>query len=559
MVQNARKMLSGRRHDILKAGTATAALVATVLSATLARAQDAPVVLAQAEPAPKAAPNPERPPSEVSSFVGSLIPGFRFNAAVNLEETYATNATGYSSGGSQDDFITLAGVSLDMHEHSRRVSMDAMYNGQVYYYAKGGQQTQFTNDLQALANVIAIPDYLNVIGRAFAQPVVVSNSGFATASGIVGPDGYRNSYGYSIGPDFTLKLGDFADSDTTATYGAAYFTQPNGYTGTTLIPGVTGPENVTQRNASETLKSGSDFVRLTWVAQAQFSEMDRSQGLFSDKSGVVTLAYKLTSEVAVLGTGGYDKVSNTLGLNTDVSGPVGMGGVQVTIGPDFKFMAEAGQKYNSFSFLGTLRWSITATSSLTGEATDTVSTPEGQMLDSLSNLTSSLNGTLVPSNGIYADGSTSSLAAFTAQSLGSLSYTQNIARFRRVSLTYALDFERDHGNVQVFGEKRTQLDKFFVGPPVANSWGAQATYGHNISRLTTLTLGAGYIYYQELGGHANTYDFTGEVDYSLGPLTRVYFRTGYYRRDSSDSLQRLSPVTGSLDDVRLTIGLTHQL
>ena len=36
--------------------------------------------------------------------------------------------------------------------------------------------------------------------RAFAEPVVLSNSGFVTANGVSGPDGYRNSYGYSVGP-----------------------------------------------------------------------------------------------------------------------------------------------------------------------------------------------------------------------------------------------------------------------------------------------------------------------------------------------------------------------
>jgi hypothetical protein len=236
-----------------------------------------------------------------------------------------------------------------------------------------------------------------------------------------------------------------------------------------------------------------------------------------------------------------------------------MGGFQVVFGPDFNFVAEAGQKYNSLSFLSTLRWNITATSSLTGEATDSISTPEGQLLDSLSNLTATLNGDLTSSNNIYGNGTAASLAAFNAQSLGSMSFTQTIARYQRFSLTYGLDFERDHANVQLFGDKITQLDMVFIGPPVTNSWGLQANYGHNISRLTTATLGAGYIYYQELGGHAKTFNVTGQVDYELGPRTRMYFRTDYYNRDSSQALQALSSVTGSLDDIRFTIGMSHQL
>lgn len=495
----------------------------------------------------------------MSSFVGSLIPGFEFNAAVNLSETYTTNSYGTSAGGNQDDWLTIAGLNLDMHDHSRRVSLDAFYNGQVYYYAKSAQSTQFTNNLEAMGSVIAIPDYLNIIGRAFAQPVVLSNSGFATAGNIVGPNGFRNSYGYSIGPDITFRLGDFATSDTLATYGGAYFTNPAGVTSAALIPGILGPEDTVMRNATETLKSGPDFSRLKWSIVAQFSEMDRKQGLFSEKSAIGTLAYRITPEISLLGTGGYDAINNSTPLTRNVSGPVGMGGVELTSGEDFDLLVEAGQKYNSFSILGSLRWNITATSTVTGQATDGVSTPEGQLLNNLSGLTPSLNGNLVTANDIYANGSTSSLAAFSAQSLGSLSFNQNIARYQRVSFTYAFDFEREHANLIVYGEKLTQLNQFFIGPPVTNSWGGDASYGHDISRLTRGTVGAGYIFYQELGGHAKTFNVNGQIDYSLGPQTRVYFRTDYYKRESSATLQSLSPFTGSLDDIRITLGLYHQL
>ena len=563
MVQNTREMLSGRRHNLFKTGTAAAALAAAVLSATFAYGQDAPVTLAQADAAPPTAPNAaantERPSNQVSTFVGSLIPGFQLNARVNLAETYSTNATGSSAAGNHDDWLTAAGIGLDIHDHSRRVSFDANYSGQVYYYANSATSTQFTNDLQAMASIIAIPDYLNFIARAFAQPVILSNSGFATANGIVGPNGYRNSYGYSLGPDITFKLGNFAVSDTTATYGGAYFTDPSGFSNI-LIPGVAGPENITSRDVTEILKSGDDFSRLRWTAVGEFSETDRNQGLFSEKAAVVTFTYGLTPEIALLTTGGYEAIHNSLGLSKNLSGPVGMGGVELTFGPDFDLMVQAGEKFNSLSFLGSLRWNITATASLTGLATDTVSTPEGQLLNNLSSMTASLNGTLTTAENIYSNGSVSSLgSSFSAQSLGSLSFTQSISRYQRVSFTFSEDYERDHIHATLYGEKLTQLDRFFIGSPVTESWGLQAGYSHNITREITGSLSAGYGYYQELGGHSKNYDVSGQVDYALGPLTNIYFRSDYLRRDSSTSLQNLSPFTGSLDDIRVTIGLNRQL
>jgi uncharacterized protein (PEP-CTERM system associated) len=562
LVQNTHKMLSARRRNSFKIGTAMAALAAGLLAASASHAQEPPVTVAQAAATPQTAPPPapssERPASEVSTFVGSLIPGFEFAAGINASETYTTNAAGYSGGGNHDDWITQGGINLDMHEHSRRVSLDATYLGQVYYYARDTQRTQFTNDMQALANVIAIPDYLNIIGRAFAQPVVLSNSGFATANGIVGPDGYRNSYGYSIGPDITFRLGDFATSDLMATYGGAYFTNPAGISGPSVIPGVSGPEDVVMRNVNWTLQSGPDFNRLQWTAVGTFSETDRRQGLLSQKTGIATLRYAITREISLLGTGGYDAISNTTPLFRDVTGPVGMGGIAVSL-EDFSFEFQVGQKFNSMSYQGALRWDIGPSSVLTGTATDGISTPEGQLLNNLSSLTASLNGTLTTGSNIYSSGAPGSLASFSAQSLGSLSFNQNIARYQRLSLGYSQDFERDHAFVTVFADRVTQLSGFFLGPPETNSWGGQASVAHNISRLTTATLGAGYTTYEELGGVSRTFNVSGQVDYSLAPETSIYFRTTYLNRDSSRSLQALSPFTGSLDDVRLTLGLTHQL
>jgi uncharacterized protein (PEP-CTERM system associated) len=552
-------MLSARRRNLFKIGTASAALTAALLAASPSQAQEPPVTLAQAvTPQTAPAPTSDRPASEVSSFVGSLIPGFEFTAGVNLSETYTTNASGYSGNVNQDDWITQGGINLGLHEHSRRVSLDANYFGQIYYYARGSQPTQFTNSLQALANVIAIPDYLNIIGRAFAQPVVISNSGFTTAGGVSGPDGYRNSYGYSLGPDITFRLGDFATSDLLATYGGAYFTNPSGVTSASLIPGVSGPEDVVMRSVNWTLLSGPDFSRLQWSVVGSFSEMDRRQGLLSQKSGIGTFRYAITREISLLGTGGYDAISNTTPLFQDVTGPVGMGGIGITL-EDFAFEFQVGQKFNSTSYQGALRWDIGPSSVLTGTATDGISTPEGQLLGNLSDLTASLNGTLTTGSNIYASGSPSSLASFSAQSLGSLSFNQNIARYQRVTLGYSQDFERDHANLMLFGSKVTQLSGFFLGPPEMNSWGGQATFSHNISRLTTGSLGVGYTTYEELGGVSRTFNVSGQIDYSLAPETRIYFRTIYLNRDASQSLQALSPYTGNLDDVRLTLGLTHQL
>src|SRR5258707_262299 len=92
--------------------------------------------------------------------VQSSIPGFSWGPSVNLAESYTTNSVGTSSA-QRDDYLTQLGLNTDLHEHSRRVSLDANYAGSAYFYAKDTTPTQFSNNLQAVADVIAIPDYLD--------------------------------------------------------------------------------------------------------------------------------------------------------------------------------------------------------------------------------------------------------------------------------------------------------------------------------------------------------------------------------------------------------------
>jgi uncharacterized protein (PEP-CTERM system associated) len=557
-------MLARPRRSLLRQGAALTALAVYLLAAPHAHAQE-PTAVAQndAPPASGSAQTTsatDRSASEpgVSSFTDSLIPGFSLAATVNLGETYTTNATGLSTG-ARSDWLTFGGIALDVHEHSRRVSLDASYSGQVYYSANDTQSTQFTNNLQAVANVIAIPDYLNFTANAFAQPVVLSQLGSVTANGTVTPNGYSNSYGFSAGPQITFSLGDFANSQTVATYGAAYFTDPNGALPFPVIPGVPGPQNTTMRTISERLSSGTDFSRLGWSLAGVFNETDRTQSLFSEKAGIGTFEYAITREISLLATGGYDALSNSIPLRKDLSGPVGMGGFALTLGEDFSLRVQAGQKYNDLSFLGTLLWTLGPSSAITGSVTDSVTTPEGQLLNNLTDLTAALNGTLTSRSDLYANGTASSLAPFSIQPMGSQSFTQNIARYQVANLGYSQDFGRDHFYVNAYGSRLTQLEAVFVGPPVTNSWGAQATVAHDLSRELRGSIGGGYADYQELGGNARTFNVNGSIDYALSPDTSAYFRTDYYIRNSSQSLQSLSPFTGDLSDVRFTIGFSHTL
>jgi hypothetical protein len=64
---------------------------------------------------------------------------------------------------------------------------------------------------------------------------------------------------------------------------------------------------------------------------------------------------------------------------------------------------------------------------------------------------------------------------------------------------------------------------------------------------------------QELGGTARTFEVGAELSYAVTRNTQFYFQTNYLDRQSSAALRALSPLTGSLSDYKITIGVNHTL
>jgi uncharacterized protein (PEP-CTERM system associated) len=485
-------------------------------------------------------------------------PSFDWGAYVGASESYVSNGAGIA-GGSKSDFLSTLTLGAYIHDRSRLLSLDANYSFGADFYARGTSATQIYNNLQLVGALQAIPDYLTINAKAFASPTIISNIGIATAGNRVVANGYTNSYGYTLEPDLRLRFGSFANSETIAIYGSTFFSRPAGTAPIVPIPGLFGPENTNTRGAIQTFRSGEDFDRLNWSIAGQYEETKRKQGLFSDKSGVGTARYAISHEFSLLATIGYDAITNTVPLSRNLSGLVALGGFALTFGENFSLQVEAGRKYNDASFEGSLRYNLTPRTSIVGSAADTVSTPEGQLLNSLTNLTATPTGTLTSTQSLLGDGTPSLLAGFDPLAIGNLSFDQNIARYQTVSLSFLEDLDRNHAALSVYGTRRTILSGIFLGPPTTNSWGTRMSFSRNLNPLLLGTIDGTYQVDQELGGTARTFEVGAELSYAVTRNTQFYFQTNYLDRQSSAALRALSPLTGSLSDYKITIGVNHTL
>ena len=345
-------------------------------------------------------------------------------------------------------------------------------------------------------------------------------------------------------------------------YGQVFFTLPPGTSTTSVIPQLSGPENTTLRSVMEQIASGTYFDRLNWKLVGLFSETARQQGLLSEKSGIADGRYAINYEWSLLLTGGYDAISGPV-LVRNVSGPVAMGGFGLTLGQDFSFQAEAGERYNSPSFNGNLRYNLSPSSMLTAIATDFVQTPESQLLNNLTNLAALPTGQLTAMNNILENGTTSSFGSFNVQSPDNPSLDQFISRYQTAAVSFIEKFERTDVTISLFGTRRTLLSARVPRrspADTADTWGTEIRAARHISPLLTVSLEAGPITdTQQFGGQASTINVTGEVDYTLSRTTSIYFQSGYVDRLSSSSLQALSPFSGNVSDFRATVGITRAL
>jgi len=282
---------------------------------------------AQDTPAPSerlaSATAPDGQTQDAPAAASSVRP-FDFALGVSATEAYTSNSTG-SAIGANDDFISTIGFNAAIHDRGRTVVLDATYTFGANFYAKGTRSTQITNNLTAIGSIEAIEDHLIVTAKAFAAPVIISNVSSATAGNRAVPNGYRNSYGYYLSPDLKFRLGQFATSDTVATYGSTYFTNPAG-PAPVIIPGLAGPEDTTTRTLSQTIASGEDFGRISWTLDGVFSEIKRKQGLLSEKAGTGEFRYAFSHEFSLLATVGYEGITATVPLSKNVSGLIAMGG-----------------------------------------------------------------------------------------------------------------------------------------------------------------------------------------------------------------------------------------
>jgi uncharacterized protein (PEP-CTERM system associated) len=502
-----------------------------------------------------------------SGSVGGRQPPFLLDGVIDLAEAYTTNAQGFATGqggsATGPDVFNRGTVGLGAHYHGPRLTADFNYSLTGYYYDHFHDLNQLQNQFNLATTAQLVPNHLYFNLNAFATPATLSRVGPISAIQVA-PSNTNNSnvYGYIAEPVLQTQFGEYATSQTSLTESQVFFSQPlPSSTGPAPLPFVP-PGNSTITSAAERITSTPFFGRFAWDMNASYIDTQQTSETVQQRQATADVSYALDRWVAVLGTVGYSQWITSVALAQSLSGPILLGGAQLSYGPTFKLIAKAGVQNNYPTYQGSLLWDVTPTFDVIGSLTDAVTTTPQTILSNLSTLAVAPNGgfyntqalcQLTPGQPLSPQPITSPVPALCLPLTNAITRNQN-AQLAFVDhhdqrTTYALSF---------FGTSQDQVS-VTPGTIQPNTWLYGASY--NVTRQLRRDLsgfaGVSYSVASEFGGQDRIITANAGLTYNVAKHLDTYLTISYLQRQSTGEIVTTVPfVTNApLTDFTTMIGV----
>ena len=504
---------------------------------------------------------------------------------VDLAGGYSTDAEGFATGqaGSGPDTFFRGIAGLDGHYTSSRIKADFGYSLTGYYYDTFHDLNQLQQQLNLVTTTQLVPNHLFFNLNAFATPATLSRVGPLSATG-VSPSNTNNSnvYGYIAEPVYQARLGEYATSQTSLSESQVIFSQPlSSSTGPAPLPFVPAG-NTTLTSAAERIASTPYFGRLAWDLNGSYTDTQQTGETVKQIQGTTDLSYALDRMVAGLATVGYSQWGGSVPLIQDISGPIALGGVQLSYGPTFSLIAKAGVMNNFPNYQGSLKWDVTPRFDIVGSLTDGVTTTPSQILNNLSTLSVTPGGAffnpqaicqLTPGQVLPTQLTPGQvLPPQTSSPVPSLCLPLNnaINRVQTAQIAFVHHDQRNTYSLSFFGNTQDLLS---VNPASVqpNTWlyGASLNGTRQLRRDLTGYAGVSYSVASEFGGQDRVVTVNAGLNYNLAKHLDTYLTISYLDRQSSGQVFTTVPsvtnvpfvtnlpsvVSGPLTDFTTIIGI----
>jgi hypothetical protein len=512
---------------------------------------------------------PATPEGYGEGGIGSLLPNLfdQLGIYAGLNERYTDNATGGAAGAAQSSWITQGMLGVGASRFTPRLNLMLNYGLNVNYFSDSvgnNDNILVNNNLNASATMDVIQNHFLVQAQAYASPIYSSRLGNILPAGQVLPPGangdIRNSYGYTVQPDFYFKLGDFLRSDLIPSYSAFYFDAQTGGAVTPL--GTPVASNQFTKGITERLTSGEFFNRVRWSAIASYSEMGAASSALTQRSATGELSYAIDHGLSVLADVGYQSITSRATLRDTLSSPIYMGGFQFNLAR-LTGSFRAGEQFHSFSMTGNLVYVLSPRISLFASALDGINTP-GAALFNPQAMFGSLQQGFGGGGGLQLPGGIGGIGGFgglggVGNPGGVVGLQNSIARFK--SQNVGLNYVYEDYNLSVSGFNTSQGTQ--TATPVGQNPDLRSTgvYVATSKPLAQDIIGSLYTSYRNdtlQVGSADTADLGVTVSYSLYNNTQLYTQGTYFKRFSSAALAGLpGGGGGDVSSFSIIVGITH--
>ena len=412
-------------------------------------------------------------------------------------------------------------------------------------YARFSQLDNVTNRLSLTATGTVIPDQLFLNVSAFATPAILNRvQAISPNGGPVPTISDNDTYGYSVQPNYVFRFDNYATSTTSLRQGG-FFVSAAPASGNS--PLVVQAQNTNSVNATEKIASGSYFSDMQWSLSGIYNKNNQKTGSQTQTQGTAEIDYQIDHSLAVFGTGGYSGFTATVPLNKNLSGPAGTLGLRLSNGPMFEVMAQGGVQNNLPTYVASLLWQITAMTTLTGSLTNSVSSPQGEILNNLSALAGSgpnaisnigagaspaidqVSSTLAGNENPATTSQVSTTSPIPAQGLA-LDASINNSRTGTLSLMH--QSERTQYSLTLTANTRDNLGGAIALPNQRTSLYEATVLAQRELRMDlTGHVSSSFSYANEAGGHDRIVTVEAGLSYALSKTLNIYLLDQYLYRE----------------------------
>jgi hypothetical protein len=481
----------------------------------------------------------------------AALPPMTWSAFAEIAEGYSTSARG--SG--HDDTFTRGNIGGALHYNHPRLNADASYALSGQYWSKYHGLNHLSQRLNLTSQLTAIPEMLFIRANAFATPTNLTRVGDISAGGdATSRYNTRDTYGYSVSPQLLLRFKDYLISSTSASHGGVFFVRPS-TDNSGSAPPIDPARNSLSTTISQEFSSGTWFERLKWSVVGSYAQSSQSVRTQRQTEGIATLNYALLRELKVFVVGGYSEFKSSTVLARDVSGPTAMGGFTYTPSPDLEFTFEAGSQHNFPTYMGSIRWELSPRTQLVVNATDGITTPQGDILGRL-------GGMGATGYGSFGDLGTSlgsgGYGGYSPIGPGGLALDNSINRTRSINGSFVHTDDRMRYTLSVFASERDRLD-VPPGTPVlprTSVYGVRADVSRTLNVDMDANLSAGWSRSNEFGGRDDIYSADMRVNYHLSEHLDVFLTNHILHRDA---VGLVGVSTGNMTEDQVLIGLRARI